>query len=73
MLEAIKEVTTFAFHECNANRVEIRCDEENSRSRNIPEKLGYTLVGTIRNNDAGLNGELRNTCLYSMIDLQELK
>jgi RimJ/RimL family protein N-acetyltransferase len=66
--EAVKELTCFAFEHLAVNRVEIRCDELNHSSRRIPERLGYTLEGTLRQNALSANGqELRNTCVYSIL------
>lgn len=66
--EAAEGITDFAFKELNAKRVEIRCDSQNVRSRAIPEKLGYTLEGILKND--GISGEgtdLRDTCVYAKI------
>jgi len=41
--EATRAMTKYAFEYLNAKRLEIRCDEENIRSRKIPERLGYRL------------------------------
>lgn len=68
MTEAVEAVTNFAFSELKANRVEIRCDTENSRSRAIPERLGYTLEGIMRSDSLAFEGEgLRDTCLFAKI------
>jgi ribosomal-protein-serine acetyltransferase len=73
MVEAIKGLTQFAFDHLEANRVEIRCDELNERSKKIPEKLGYTLEGILRNEDINSQGNLRNTLVYSIINIKDLK
>ncbi|OZM57331.1 GNAT family N-acetyltransferase [Lottiidibacillus patelloidae] len=73
MIEAIRGLTQFAFDQLAANRVEIRCDEQNERSKKIPEKLGYMLEGTLRNEDLNSHGKLRNTLVYSIIEKSNLK
>lgn len=67
MTEAVEGITRFAFEELAANRVEIRCDPKNVKSRAIAERLGYTLEGVLRNDDRGADGELRNTCVFSRV------
>ena len=68
MTEAVEAISNFAFDRLNARRVEIRCDEKNSKSRAIPEKLGFHLDGTLPHDDLSVDGkELRNTCIYSKI------
>lgn len=66
MTEAVKGITDFALNELNARRIEIRCDEKNVKSRAIPERLGYTLEGILKNNSLTPDtNELRNTCIYA--------
>jgi RimJ/RimL family protein N-acetyltransferase len=66
--EAGGGITDFAFKELNAKRVEIRCDSQNVRSRAIPEKLGYTLEGILKNDGISCEGtDLRDTCVYAKI------
>ncbi|WP_100371767.1 GNAT family N-acetyltransferase [Bacillus sp. FJAT-45037] len=43
-----KALTDYAFHELHLNRVEIRAAIGNKKSRSIPERLGYTEEGLIR-------------------------
>lgn len=64
--EAVEGVTDFAFNELGAKRVEIQCDAKNLKSRAIPEHLGYTLEGILKNDEVSLVGEeLRDTCIYA--------
>ncbi|SDM40140.1 GNAT family N-acetyltransferase [Bacillus sp. OK048] len=64
--EAAEAVTNFAFKELNANRVEIRCDSRNTKSRAIPERLGLTLEGILKNDSLSADSkELRDTCIFA--------
>ncbi|WNR44013.1 GNAT family N-acetyltransferase [Paenibacillus roseipurpureus] len=48
MKRACRELVSYSFNELGLNRVEIRCGVENFKSRAIPEKLGFTQEGQIR-------------------------
>ncbi|MFX3623247.1 MAG: GNAT family N-acetyltransferase [Ectobacillus sp.] len=66
MTEAVAGIAEFAFTELGANRLEIRCDAKNARSRAIPERLGFKLEGILENDDVSVDGsELRDTCIYA--------
>lgn len=68
MVEAIQKLTEFALDDLQVRRVEIQCDYENTRSRALPEKLGYTLEGILRNDDVSVDGEkLTDTCIYAKV------
>jgi ribosomal-protein-serine acetyltransferase len=68
MTEAVQGITSFAFHELKARRVEIRCDSRNVKSRAIPERLGFTLEGVLKNDDISVDGNgLRDTCVYAKV------
>ncbi len=68
MVEAAEGLTSFAFRELKARRVEIRVDTRNVRSRAIPEKLGFELEGIIRNEGVAVDRSgLRDTCIYGKI------
>ncbi|MDY0395355.1 GNAT family N-acetyltransferase [Virgibacillus halophilus] len=74
MTEAVKGVTEFAFRELHANRVEIRCDSENDRSRAIPERLQFTLEGILHHDDiAPDESGLRDTCIYAKTKEKRIK
>lgn len=65
--EAVQLLTQFAFRELNANRVEIRCDDNNLRSKKIPQKLGFRLEGILCNETLTPDGCLRNTMVFAKI------
>lgn len=68
MIESVKALTTFAFQSLNARRIEIRCDPNNLSSRNIPEKLGFTLEGILRSDSMTADGSnVCNTCVFAML------
>ena len=67
--ESTEAITTFAFEALEAKRVEIRCDSTNVRSIKIPERLGFELEGTLRNNLLSPSGELRDTLVFAKIKL----
>jgi RimJ/RimL family protein N-acetyltransferase len=68
MTEAVEVLTAFAFDYYAAKRVEIRCDPANENSRHIPEKLGFTLEGILRNSSMSADGlSLRDTCVFAKI------
>jgi ribosomal-protein-serine acetyltransferase len=48
MTRAVGALAEHAFSQWGLNRVEIRADVENVRSRAIPERLGFTREGTLR-------------------------
>ncbi|WP_232337540.1 GNAT family N-acetyltransferase [Thermoactinomyces sp. CICC 23799] len=65
--EAVRGLSVFAFEILKANRVEIRCDQRNVRSRKVAERLGYRLEGILRNFQVSPDRQLENTCVYAMI------
>lgn len=68
MTEAVKGIAQFAFRELQARRIEIRCDAKNMKSRAIPETLGFSLEGILKNDDVSPDtNQLRDTCIYAKI------
>ena len=65
--EAVREITRYALYELQAHRVEIRMSSRNAKSRRVPERLGFTFEGTLRNDARHVDGSLRNTCVYAKI------
>ncbi len=73
MTEAINALTQYAFKQLKVNRLTITCDSDNLRSKNIPEKLGYTLEGRLKNHRRKpLTKALGDTLIYTRIDLNHL-
>lgn len=48
MTKSCKAIVNYGLHDLGLNRVEIRAAEFNTRSRAIPERLGFTQEGIIR-------------------------
>ncbi|MYL32611.1 GNAT family N-acetyltransferase [Pontibacillus yanchengensis] len=66
--EAIEKLTEFALDELCCRRVAILCDYENKKIRAVPERLGYTLEGVLRNDDLSVDGTtLSDTCVYAKV------
>lgn len=69
MTEAVERITQFAFEQLFARRVEIRCEENNWRSRKIAERLQFELEGILKQDSLSADGShLRNTCIYAKIE-----
>jgi RimJ/RimL family protein N-acetyltransferase len=66
-IEAVNAITSFAFEALGARRVEIRCDTSNLASARVAERAGFTLEGTLRNNELGTDGSLRDTLVYARL------
>jgi len=67
MAEAVQLLTRMAFDTLQANRVEIRMDARNTRSEQIPKRLGFIHEGTLRNNIPDAHGQPRDTHIYALI------
>lgn len=48
MTRACRAMIEYSFKDLGLHRVEIRCSQENFKSRAIPERLGFTREGVIR-------------------------
>ncbi len=65
--EAADALGRFAFDRLGARRVEIRVDTRNTRSRAIPERLGYEFEGILRHDAIHVDGSIRDTALYARV------
>ena len=56
-----------AFNKMEIERLELRTDELNVRSRKAMEKIGAKHDGTLRSHRATQGGKRRNTVVYSIL------
>lgn len=69
MTEALGILLKMLRSHVHVRRVEIRTDAQNLKSRRVAELAGFQLEGILRNDCLAVGGRLRNTCVYSRIDL----
>ncbi len=50
MTLCVQAMIDYGFKDLNLHRIQIRCDARNIRSKAIPERLGFTLEGVLRQN-----------------------
>ncbi|MGR6899053.1 GNAT family N-acetyltransferase [Rummeliibacillus sp. BSL5] len=73
MTEAVQRIVQFAFEELGANRLEIRCDSDNTRSRAVASRAGFELEGIMKQDSFSADGKsLRDTCVYAKIHSSRL-
>jgi RimJ/RimL family protein N-acetyltransferase len=65
--ETVQVLTRFAFDRLDANRVEIRMDVRNTRSRAVPERLGFVYEGCLRQYLPDVNGQPRDVHVFALI------
>jgi ribosomal-protein-serine acetyltransferase len=66
MTAAVRELTALGFDHYGLRRIEIRCATINLRSRAIPERLGYTLEGVLRQAEH-VNGRTFDHAVYAQV------
>jgi RimJ/RimL family protein N-acetyltransferase len=64
--EAVRLLTTFAFDGLGAQRVQIRCQDTNVRSKRVAERLGFVFEGCLRNAGLDAAGAPCNNLFYAM-------
>lgn len=62
-----KTLINLAFNELNLNRVQIKCAVGNTKSRNIPQRLGFTYEGMEREGELLADGKLTDLEVYSVL------
>lgn len=67
MTRATRKLSEYAFGELGLNRVEIRCASGNLKSRAIPERLGFTNEGTLRQVGFVQDNTLSDMVIYGML------
>lgn len=65
--EAVRLLAVLAFGPLDARRVEIRCDARNLKSRAVAERCGFALEGVLRCDALGVDGQVRDTCVYAQV------
>jgi RimJ/RimL family protein N-acetyltransferase len=72
--ETVQVLTRFAFAQLHANRVLIRMDVGNARSRAVPERLGFVYEGCLRNELPDSHGQPVDIDVFALLpdDYQRL-
>ena len=65
--EAARLVTAAGFERMGANRVMVRCDAANERSRRVIARAGFPLEGAARRESLRPDGTLRDVLVYAMV------
>ena len=65
--EAVRLLVECALTTLAANRLEIQCDEQNTKSAAVAKRLGFVLEGRLRNHELASNGSLRTSLIFSLI------
>jgi ribosomal-protein-alanine N-acetyltransferase len=64
--EAVKAIMDFAFGEVNFHKMQVCHKEQNTASKGVIQKCGFTYEGTLRDYFF-MNGEYVSRCFYSML------
>ncbi len=69
------EILKFGFETLGLNRIELKADESNLKSRKAMEKIGAKYEGTLRQHMKIRDGFIRNTVFYSILkqDWEEVR
>jgi RimJ/RimL family protein N-acetyltransferase len=67
MTEAVGVLLAMLRDRLHVQRVEIRSDADNKKSRRVAELAGFQLEGILRNESLSITGRPRNTCIFSWI------
>ena len=67
MTSAVAVLVDHAFDSLHLNRLEIRTDIENARSRAVAERLGFRYEGTLRQSYRVTDERYSDDAVYSML------
>jgi RimJ/RimL family protein N-acetyltransferase len=65
--ECVQVLTRFCFDDLRAQRVEIRMDPRNARSRAVPERLGFVHEGCLRNRAPDVDGQPADMDVFALV------
>lgn len=71
MTKCTQAMIKYVIEELDMNRVEIRMSTRNDKSRAIPERLGFTCEGLLRNEEF-IQGEFSDSYIYSLLKKEYL-
>ncbi|MGI6395032.1 MAG: GNAT family N-acetyltransferase [bacterium] len=71
IIQSVRSLIKFAFVELDMNRIQIRCAVNNTRSSNIPKKLGFKFEGIEREGELFPDGTFRDLEVYSLLDKEQ--
>ena len=66
MTDCVRSLTDYGFNNLSLNRIYIHCAEKNTKSRAVPERLGFALEGVLQDGEC-LYGEYFDLCVYGMV------
>ncbi|MFI4936941.1 MAG: GNAT family N-acetyltransferase [Candidatus Berkiellales bacterium] len=71
--ESMNALSRYLFDVLNAKRIEINCEENNTKSANVARRLNYDLEGVLRNHRTDASGKnVSNSLIFSCVDIKRL-
>ncbi len=64
---ATRAIVDYAFNTYGLNRIDLRAAAANRKSRAVPERLGFTLEGVLRQSVKLADGQLVDFCVYAVL------
>ncbi len=68
---SVEKLCEFAFHQLGINRIQIKCAVGNTRSSNIPKRLGFRLEGVERQGELLYSGVYTDLEIYSKLKSEQ--